>query len=45
LKVTKELASWKEQVQRERRWFPRDEAAEMVDEPELRVLIRSARLN
>jgi len=45
LKVTKELGSWKEQGQRERRWFPRDEAAEMVDEPELRVLIRSAKLH
>ncbi|MCY7280302.1 MAG: NUDIX hydrolase [Sphingomonas bacterium] len=45
LKVTKELVSWKEQGQRERRWFAREEAAEMVDEPELRVLIRSARLN
>lgn len=44
LKVSKELSNWKEQGQRERRWFSREEAAEMVDEPELRVLIRSARL-
>ena len=44
LKVTKELSSWKEQSQRERRWVTRDEAAEMVDEPELRLLIRSAKL-
>ena len=44
LKVSKELDSWKEQGQRERRWFTRDEAAELVDEPELRILIRKARL-
>ena len=44
LKVSKILSSWKEQGQRERRWVSRDEAAEMVDEPELRLLIRSAKL-
>jgi len=44
LKVKKELDSWKEQEQRERRWFSRGDAAAMVDEPELRDLIRSARL-
>ena len=44
LKVSKELDSWKEQAQRERRWFPREEAAELVDEPELRVLLRMAKL-
>ena len=44
LKVSKQLDSWKEQSQRERRWFPREEAAEVVDEPELRVLLRTARL-
>ena len=44
LKVSKELDRWKEQGQRERRWFTRNEAAGMVDEPELSVLIRSARL-
>lgn len=44
LKVSKELDRWKEQGQRERRWFTREEAAGMVDEPELSVLIRSARL-
>jgi 8-oxo-dGTP pyrophosphatase MutT (NUDIX family) len=44
LKVAKERPSWKEQAERERRWFTREEAAEMVDEPELRTLIRTARL-
>ncbi len=44
LKVSKELSSWKEQGQRERRWFTREEAAEVVDEPELRLLIRTAKL-
>ena len=44
LKVSKELDKWKEQGQRERRWFTREEAAELVDEPELRILIRAARL-
>ena len=45
LKVTKELESWKEQGQRERRWFPRDEAAKLVDEPKLRALILAAALS
>lgn len=44
LKVRTELDSWKEQGQRERRWFPRAEAAALVDEPELRTLILSAKL-
>ena len=44
LKVGKELDTWKEQAQRERRWFPREEAAQMVDEPELRALLRTVRL-
>ena len=44
LKVTKELDKWKEQGQRERRWCTRDEAAGLVDEPELSALIRSAKL-
>ena len=44
LKVGKELERWKERGQRERRWFSRDDAAGMVDEPELRILIRSAKL-
>ena len=44
LKVVKERSVWKEQGQRARRWFPRDEAAQMVDEPELRALILAAKL-
>ena len=44
LKVAKERSSWKEQAERERCWFTREEAAEMVDEPELRSLIRAAKL-
>ncbi|MCB2066642.1 MAG: DUF47 family protein [Erythrobacter sp.] len=39
--VTEEMSSWKEQHQRERRWFTMAEAAEAVDEPDLRALIRS----
>lgn len=39
--VTEELDSWKEQHERERRWFTLSEAAEAVDEPDLRALIRS----
>jgi uncharacterized protein len=42
LRVRRELAKWKEQGERKRRWMTRDEATEMVDEPELRSLIRSA---
>lgn len=41
LSVSNELVSWKEQSQRERRWVTLDEAASMVDEPDLRDLIRS----
>ncbi|MFC3580961.1 DUF47 family protein [Sphingomonas hylomeconis] len=41
LAVTRELDSWKEQEQRERRWFSLAEAAAAVDEPDLRDLIRS----
>ena len=44
LKVHEEMSSWKEQGQRQRRWFTRDEAAGMVDEPELRKLIHAAKL-
>jgi predicted phosphate transport protein (TIGR00153 family) len=39
--VTHELDSWDEQHQRERRWFSLSEAAERVDEEDLRALIRS----
>lgn len=41
LAVTRELTSWKEQHQRERRWFSLGEAAAAVDEQDLRDLIRS----
>lgn len=39
--VTTELERWKEQHQRERRWFTLSEAAEAVEEADLRALIRS----
>lgn len=41
LAVNDELPAWKEQSQRERRWFSLTEAAAAVDEPDLRDLIRS----
>jgi predicted phosphate transport protein (TIGR00153 family) len=41
LALTDELDSWEEQAERERRWFPLGEAADAVDEPDLRELIRS----
>jgi len=41
LAVTHELPKWKEQHQRERRWFTLAEAANAVDEPDLADLIRS----
>lgn len=41
LSVTEELAQWKEQGERERRWFTLAEAARAVDEPDLRDLIHS----
>ncbi len=41
LAVNTELSAWKEQSQRERRWFNLAEAAAAVDEPDLRDLIRS----
>ncbi|HEU4820104.1 MAG TPA: DUF47 family protein [Qipengyuania sp.] len=41
LAVTRELDSWKEQDQRERRWFTLADAAAAVDEPDLSDLIRS----
>jgi len=41
LAVNRELDSWKEQSQRERRWFSLPEAAAAVDEADLRDLIRS----
>ena len=41
LAVSEELADWKEREQRERRWFTLAQAADAVDEPDLRDLIRS----
>ncbi|MES2096891.1 MAG: DUF47 family protein [Pseudomonadota bacterium] len=41
LAVNRELDTWKEQNQRERRWVSLGEGAEMVDEPDLSDLIRS----
>ncbi len=41
LAVTRELHAWKEQAERERRWFTLAEAADAVDEEDLRDLIRS----
>jgi 8-oxo-dGTP pyrophosphatase MutT (NUDIX family) len=40
LAVERQLDSWLEQKQRQTRWFPLDEAADAVQEPELSVLIR-----
>lgn len=39
--VTTELDEWDEQEQRERRWFSLAEAANAVDEPDLKQLIRN----
>src|SRR3546814_6361060 len=39
--VANELGEWKEQDERERRWFALDKAAEVVDEPDLQAMIRS----
>jgi len=39
--VTKELDNWEEQHQRTRQWFSLSEAADRVDEDDLRALIRS----
>jgi predicted phosphate transport protein (TIGR00153 family) len=41
LAVSQELTTWKECDERERRWFSLAEAADAVDEPDLRDLIRS----
>lgn len=41
LAVTRELDHWKEQGERERRWFTLRDAAHAVDEPDLRELISS----
>jgi uncharacterized protein len=41
LAVSRELREWKEKDERKRRWFSLNEAAEAVEEPDLRDLIRS----
>lgn len=41
--VTDELDEWKEQDRRERRWFSLTDAANAVDEPELKGIIRNFR--
>ena len=41
LAVSQELSEWKEQGQRERRWFNLAEAASVVEEPDLADLIRT----
>lgn len=41
LSVSEELPDWKEKKQRKRQWFPLAEAANAVEEPDLRDLIRS----
>lgn len=40
LEVTDELDRWPEMEQRQRRWLPLGEAADVVDEPELAAIIR-----
>ena len=41
LSVNEQLTEWKEKKQRERRWFSLSDAANAVEEPDLRDLIRS----
>jgi 8-oxo-dGTP pyrophosphatase MutT (NUDIX family) len=41
LLVTQERASWREQGQRTRAWFPKDEAADLVNEEPLAMMIRN----
>ena len=41
LRVMQEQPAWKEQHERERRWFSLADAADAVDEPDLRELIRT----
>ena len=41
LSVNEQLSDWKEKKQRERRWFSLNDAANAVEEPDLRDLIRS----
>jgi 8-oxo-dGTP pyrophosphatase MutT (NUDIX family) len=41
LEVREQLEDWPEQGERQRTWFTREEAADRVDEPELRQILRS----
>jgi hypothetical protein len=41
LLVTQERSTWREQGQRTRAWFPKDEAAELVNEGPLAMMIRN----
>jgi 8-oxo-dGTP pyrophosphatase MutT (NUDIX family) len=41
LEVEQQLRAWPERDERSRRWFAWEEAAEVVQEPELQTLIRS----
>ena len=41
LAVSRELEDWPEKDIRERQWFPQDEAAEAVQEPDLKRIVRS----
>ncbi|WP_243455673.1 NUDIX hydrolase [Sphingosinicella sp. BN140058] len=40
MRVIEELATWPEARERERRWFAPADAAEIVDEPDLKQLLR-----
>jgi 8-oxo-dGTP pyrophosphatase MutT (NUDIX family) len=42
LHVERELATWREKVQRERRWVRPSEAVRLVEEPGLRALLEQA---
>ena len=42
LEVERQLPVWAEQGQRESRWFSPEDAADLVDEPELATAIRQA---
>ncbi len=40
LRATKALKTWKEQAERQIRWLPAEDAALVVDEPELATLLK-----
>lgn len=41
LEVTEQLDRWQEMEQRQRRWLPLTDATNVVEEPELRAILRS----